>query len=55
MEEVSLENEKTMHLDAHEILLSFTKDSGVTRFEEWWFLEGQKLFDKYCEEGDHFE
>jgi hypothetical protein len=50
IEDVSLDRETTLHLAEHEILLSFVNDSGAEKFDSWWFTQGRKLFDKYCEE-----
>lgn len=51
-EPVTMENEKIIHLADHEILLSFENDSGAERFFDWWYMEGLKAFDSFCDEGD---
>ena len=42
--------EKIIHPAEHEIWLSFNGDDDATLFYEWWGVEGEKLYQKYCEE-----
>lgn len=39
-----------LRLAEHEILLAFISDSGAAAFDEWWGVEGRKMFHKYCED-----
>lgn len=50
IEEVTLQDDTTIRFAEHELLLSFNNDSGKEKFEDWWFTEGESLFNNYCKE-----
>lgn len=54
LEPVDIVKETTTHFAEHEVLLSFTNDSGAEKFEDWWSREGVKLFNNFCEENKNF-
>jgi hypothetical protein len=45
---VSLNNETTVHVAEHEILLSFENDDGAEAFTYWWNEVGEALMAAWC-------
>lgn len=53
IEELSIGTQTTLHLPEHELLLSFVNDSGVEKFQNWWFESGKESFEDYCKENSY--
>lgn len=49
-ENLTLEEQTTLRLPEHELLLSFVNDSGKEKFIDWWYEEGEGVFNNYCED-----
>lgn len=50
---VTINDELTHHTAEHEVLLSFTDDSGAYTFRDWWEESGRADWEKYNEEFEH--
>lgn len=45
-----INDEFTVHLADHEVLLSFVNDEDAYRFRDWWYEDGHILFEKSVED-----